>query len=156
MSRSLLFRGFGATVLSVGCFLSGATSTHAGQPYGPSNFSAPNTIPVQGFQGSAGGSCHANSPVQTNFFPPQPGNGFINPPAGNGFGNPQPVAPQGPPPSLNTIEVQYRMVTEYVPQTVSFRVPVVRYDHCGRPFQAEETRTRTVLVPVQRVVRTSY
>ena len=46
----------------------------------------------------------------------------------------------------------YKTVVTYVTKTIAVEVPVVRYDHCGRPYVAERTIYKQVQVPITRRV----
>jgi len=49
--------------------------------------------------------------------------------------------------------VSYRRVITYETRTQDYVVCVTRYDHCGHAYNAYETRTRLVSVPVASWVR---
>lgn len=47
----------------------------------------------------------------------------------------------------------YKKVVCYENQKVPYTVCVTRYDHCGRPYQVEVVRYRTVTVRVVKLVK---
>jgi hypothetical protein len=53
--------------------------------------------------------------------------------------------------------VCYKTVTCYETRNELYQVCVTKYDHCGNPYQAYETRYRAIQVPVyKQVAYTKY
>jgi hypothetical protein len=48
--------------------------------------------------------------------------------------------------------VEYKTVVQYETRTVPYTQLVTLYDHCGKPYQAEETFYKEIQVPVETVV----
>lgn len=48
---------------------------------------------------------------------------------------------------------QYKPVINYVTQQEPYQVCVVKYDHCGQPYNAYVTLYRTIYVPVTTWVK---
>jgi hypothetical protein len=58
--------------------------------------------------------------------------------------------------ACETPRYYYKTVFVYQPQEVSYVSWETKRDHCGKPCQAPVIRTRTVNVPVKRVIRVAY
>jgi hypothetical protein len=50
----------------------------------------------------------------------------------------------------------YRTVIDYEYRTETFYDYITKYDHCGKPYTVKVLRTRTIQVPVQRLVKVCY